>query len=105
MAEENENYNDSAKRKEEMRQKLDEIRNGSTEEKIKTGVTLWNYLADPNISIIQKVLPFVALLYLVCPIDLLPDVIPILGYADDLVVILIGVLKLYSNFKKYKGIK
>ena len=100
-----ENYNDSAKRKEEMRQKLDEIRNSSTENKIKTGTTLWNYLSDPNVPLIQKILPFAALIYIFCPIDLLPDFIPILGYADDFVVFLVGALKLYSNFKKYKGIK
>ena len=100
-----ENYNDSAKRKEEMRQKLDEIRNSSTENKIKTGATLWNYLSDPNVPLIQKILPFVALIYIFCPIDILPDFIPILGYADDFVVFLAGALKLYSNFKKYKGIK
>src|ERR1700744_5938496 len=34
-----------------------------------------------------KILVFFALLYLIDPIDLIPDVIPVFGYLDDLVIV------------------
>lgn len=35
----------------------------------------------------RKLVPILATLYVVSPIDLVPDVIPILGWCDDLAVI------------------
>jgi uncharacterized membrane protein YkvA (DUF1232 family) len=36
---------------------------------------------------VSKVLPWVALLYFLSPIDLIPDLLPLLGQLDDLTVI------------------
>ena len=45
---------------------------------------IWN----KNVPFYQKVLPLAALLYLVTPIDLVPDVMPVVGYLDDIAVLL-----------------
>jgi len=47
-------------------------------------------MRDRDVPIYLKVLPFLALGYLVFPIDVLPDIAPVLGQLDDLTVLLIG---------------
>lgn len=50
----------------------------------------YNLLLDPRVSLISKVMiPALALVYFLSPIDLLPDVIPVLGQLDDIAVILL----------------
>lgn len=40
------------------------------------------------------ILFLLALLYVISPIDLIPDVIPVVGWIDDLVVIIAGMIPL-----------
>jgi uncharacterized membrane protein YkvA (DUF1232 family) len=40
-----------------------------------------------------------ALAYLIMPIDLIPDFIPVIGFLDDLVVLIIGISLLIKSFK------
>jgi uncharacterized membrane protein YkvA (DUF1232 family) len=40
----------------------------------------------------KTILFLLSLLYVISPIDLIPDVIPIVGWIDDLVVLLFGAL-------------
>lgn len=47
-------------------------------------------LLDPEVPIYLKVLPFMALVYLLVPFDLLPDFAPGLGQVDDITLLLIG---------------
>ena len=54
----------------------------------------WRLLTDPDVPMWVKVIPPLALLYVLFPIDLIPDPILGLGQLDDLAVILIG-LKLF----------
>ncbi|KAL0490238.1 ykvA [Acrasis kona] len=42
---------------------------------------------DRNTKITPKILIILAVLYLLSPIDIIPDVIPILGLADDAAII------------------
>ena len=106
-------------------EKLDELMK-STEEKLKTVPTVGEYLAyiplflDMLKSYVAgeyKELPTgsliaicAVLLYFVSPIDLIPDFIPVLGYVDDIGVILASLtlvksdLDIYKNWRKNKPI-
>lgn len=48
---------------------------------------LWRYVRDPKIPWYKKTLPLAGLIYLVSPIDLIPDFIPVAGLLDDVGVI------------------
>ena len=43
--------------------------------------------ADPRTPYLPKILLVVAVAYFVSPIDLIPDVIPVLGALDDLLIV------------------
>jgi len=47
---------------------------------------------DPRVPWYAKALALAVAAYAVSPIDLIPDFIPILGYADDLVILPLGIL-------------
>jgi uncharacterized membrane protein YkvA (DUF1232 family) len=51
---------------------------------------VYKLLLDPEVPIYLKALPFAAIIYLILPVDFLPDVIPGLGQLDDLGVLLVG---------------
>ena len=44
----------------------------------------------------QKAIPVAAAVYLVSPLDLIPDVLPVVGQLDDLVVLL-GSMRLFRS--------
>lgn len=48
-------------------------------------------LGDSRVPIYLKALPFAGLVYLLWPLDLLPDLTPIIGQIDDLGVLILGV--------------
>jgi len=50
---------------------------------------VWGLMRDPRVPVPLKALMVAALAYLVSPLDLVPDVIPVLGQADDLTVLLL----------------
>ena len=45
-------------------------------------------LREPRVPLLAKAVPLLAALYLVSPLDLVPDVLPLLGQVDDLSLIL-----------------
>jgi len=47
-------------------------------------------LRDPEVPFYWKLVPFVAILYLLWPVDFLPDVFVGLGQLDDLTALLVG---------------
>ena len=53
---------------------------------------LGRYLRDPGVGKGRKVLLVLAVLYVISPIDAIPDVIPVIGWLDD-----IGVLGLAAT--------
>jgi uncharacterized membrane protein YkvA (DUF1232 family) len=48
-------------------------------------------LRDPRVPIAAKVIFGAAVVYMLSPLDIVPDWLPVLGQADDLVVLLAGV--------------
>ncbi|GMO32279.1 MAG: hypothetical protein Ta2B_13160 [Termitinemataceae bacterium] len=50
---------------------------------------LWSAVKNPDIPWYRKALPLAGLVYLVSPLDLVPDVIPGVGLLDDAAVILV----------------
>jgi uncharacterized membrane protein YkvA (DUF1232 family) len=47
-------------------------------------------LREPQVPLLVKAVPIVAGLYVLSPIDLIPDVVPILGQLDDLGVVVLA---------------
>ena len=46
---------------------------------------------DPKVPVHTKILIFLVIAYLISPIDLIPDFIPVLGYLDDFLLITVGI--------------
>ena len=54
----------------------------------------WNLIRDRRVPLWLKGIPFLALLYVLWPVDLVADILPGLGQLDDLTVILLGLMAL-----------
>ena len=51
----------------------------------------WRYMRDRDASIFGKLLAVFAVAYVVMPLDLIPDVVPFVGWLDDVgIVTLVG---------------
>ena len=67
---------------------------------------LWFAQKYPSLSDWAKVIAFVAVAYVLSPIDLIPDFIPVLGYLDDLIIFAVFVflaLKLIPTDVMYQA--
>jgi len=62
---------------------------------------LWNYISSENVPWYQKIAPLAALVYLVSPIDLIPDFIPVVGLLDDVGVITAAIASIGDVINKY----
>jgi uncharacterized membrane protein YkvA (DUF1232 family) len=52
----------------------------------------WRLIRDPRIGTWTKlIIPGIALVYLISPVDILPDVIPVVGQLDDLAILVLAV--------------
>jgi uncharacterized membrane protein YkvA (DUF1232 family) len=47
-------------------------------------------MKDPEVPIYLKILPLLGILYILFPIDIIADVVPVLGQLDDLTLLVIG---------------
>jgi uncharacterized membrane protein YkvA (DUF1232 family) len=57
---------------------------------------VWYLLKDKDVPIYLKLIPVASLVYLIVPIDIIPDMLPGLGQLDDLGVIVLG-LKMFID--------
>jgi uncharacterized membrane protein YkvA (DUF1232 family) len=56
----------------------------------------WALLRDPRVPIWAKAIPVVGLLYVLSPLDFIPDVLIGLGQLDDLAIV-IGGMRLFAS--------
>ena len=47
-------------------------------------------MREPTLSWFFKAIPVAALLYVISPLDLIPDVLPVIGEVDDLAILLLA---------------
>ena len=64
---------------------------GALTQVARTFQLVWRLLADPRVPVLPKLIIPLVVVYVVSPIDLIPDPIPILGQMDDLAVIFFGI--------------
>ena len=57
-------------------------------------VQLWFVLQKPDVPAGTKAVIMGALGYLIAPLDFLPDLLPVLGYTDDMVAITFALIKI-----------
>jgi uncharacterized membrane protein YkvA (DUF1232 family) len=57
------------------------------------GAKLYRYVKDPSVALWRKLAGVGALAYLVMPLDVIPDVLPLVGWLDD-----VGVLGAATMF-------
>ena len=58
---------------------------------------LGGLITDPRVALMDKLLVFGAIAYIVTPIDLIPDFIPFFGEIDDVYLLVIALQRLISN--------
>lgn len=63
--------------------------------------SLFQMLTDPGAAWFAKGLALAALLYLVSPIDLVPDFVPFVGLADDMLAVLAAVASMIAATQRY----
>ena len=59
---------------------------------------LWKLLTEGGMTRTDKVILALSFLYLISPIDIIPDVVPVAGFLDDLLVVLLS-LRSVTNKK------
>lgn len=58
---------------------------------------LTGLITDRRVAMVDKLLVFGAIAYIVTPIDLIPDFIPFIGEVDDVYLLVIALQRLISN--------
>jgi len=66
---------------------------------------MFRFLSDPNAPKMAQFVAFATLAYLVFPLDLIPDVIPIIGWLDDLGLVTLAIAFTASQAAKYENKK
>jgi len=68
---------------------------------LKHVVALYRYMRDPEVHWVKKTLVVGALVYLIVPVDAIPDLTPVFGFADDALVVAAAVKTLGKALAKY----
>ena len=51
----------------------------------------WRLMREPRVARYAKAVPVLAALYVLSPVDIIPDILPVLGQMDDLGVLVLSV--------------
>jgi uncharacterized membrane protein YkvA (DUF1232 family) len=57
-------------------------------------------MTKPKTKIVAIIIQFLAIIYLISPIDLIPDIIPIFGIVDDILINIIALVNTIRAFKR-----
>lgn len=82
--------------------KIGSMNKGKLKEVWDKVILLWEFIKDPNAPWGLKAIAIGALLYVISPIDAIPDIIPIAGLVDDVSVVLAAVASLGMALNKYR---
>jgi uncharacterized membrane protein YkvA (DUF1232 family) len=63
----------------------------------------FRYLLDQRIPFYKKLWIYLVLFYFLSPFDIIPDPILGLGWFDDVVILILAVMKLVDVLEKYAG--
>ncbi len=64
---------------------------------------IWRFFRDPNGSKLGKLFVLAALVYVIMPIDFVPDLAPVIGWLDDLGVASLAIFYLARVAKQYRA--
>jgi uncharacterized membrane protein YkvA (DUF1232 family) len=65
---------------------------GLLSEILRNGQLVWRLLTDRRVSLgLKLIIPGLMAAYLISPVDLLPDVLPIVGQVDDLAILVLSI--------------
>ncbi len=59
------------------------------------------YLKDPSVSLLKKVAIAASMVYIISPVDAIPDIIPIVGWLDDIGVLGLLITALMHELDEY----
>jgi uncharacterized membrane protein YkvA (DUF1232 family) len=65
-------------------------------------VDLFNMIIDPKSAWISKILGIVSIVYLLLPADIVPDIVPVVGFLDDTAMFLMTIKVFMNQLKKYR---
>lgn len=68
---------------------------------LKHVIALYRYMRDPQVHWVKKTLVVAALVYLIVPVDAIPDFTPVFGFVDDALVVAAAVKTIGKALAKY----
>ena len=85
-----------------MAERRDRTSAGGALARTRTLGKLWRYLRDPNVGIWRKLAGVAAVAYVIWPLDLIPDGIPVLGWLDDAGVLAAAAVFLVAEIRRHE---
>ncbi len=70
--------------------------------KIGRARALIRYFRDRNASVLGKLFVLAAVVYVISPVDLIPDAFPVIGWLDDVGVMSLAVAWMWSVVGRYR---
>ena len=71
-------------------------------ERTRTLGKLWRYLRDPGVAVWRKLAGVAAVAYVIWPLDLIPDGIPVLGWLDDVGILAAAAAFLVAEVRRHE---